>query len=401
MHDIRRLGLQVFAAPNNLTGEVQIEVKAREIDFVTSFGKNLKALLDILGITRMIRKENNSVLKTKTVKGELQSGDVGEGEEIPMSRYTVEEKPFDTIKIEKYRKGVSLEAILEKGYEAAVQDTDDEFKSDLQNVVTDKFYAQLKAGSLTGHETTWQMAVAMAIGKVVAKFQKMKRTATGVAVWVNTLDVYKYLGAADITLQTAFGFKYLTNFLGADVVFVTSEIPQNIVIATPLNNMIAYYVDPGDSEFAKAGLGFTTDSETGFIGFHSEGTYSRMISDNYQFKFGMGFLREANKLTTVPVQGMPGTTKEIGARYLIASVVVDQEPNALVDLLDLANKGENPRVTKAMLDSYIDSEEVDIDELMEKTKDFLSKTNATKKAVKEILKEYEEQMAKKRQAQEQ
>ena len=45
--------------------------------------------------------------------------------------------------------------------------------------------------------------------------------------------------------------------------------------------MIAYYVDPGDSEFAKAGLGFTTDSETGFIGFHSEGTYSRMISDNY------------------------------------------------------------------------------------------------------------------------
>ena len=281
MHDIRRLGLQVFAAPDNLTGEVQVQVKAREIDFVTSFGKNLKALLDILGITRMIRKENNSVLKTKTVKGELQSGDVGEGEEIPMSRYTVEEKPFDTIKIEKYRKGVSLEAILDKGYEAAVQDTDDEFKSDLQNVVTDKFYTQLKAGSLTGHETTWQMAVAMAIGKVVAKFQKMKRTATGVAVWVNTLDVYKYLGAADITLQTAFGFKYLTNFLGADVVFVTSEIPQNVVIATPLNNMIAYYVDPGDSEFAKAGLGFTTDSETGFIGFHSEGTYNRMISDNY------------------------------------------------------------------------------------------------------------------------
>jgi len=281
MHDIRRLGLQVFAAPNNLTGEVQIEVKAREIDFVTSFGKNLKALLDILGITRMIRKENNSVLKTKTVKGELQSGDVGEGEEIPMSRYTVEEKPFDTIKIEKYRKGVSLEAISEKGYEAAVQDTDDEFKSDLQNVVTDKFYAQLKAGSLTGHETTWQMAVAMAIGMVVAKFQKMKRTATGVAVWVNTLDVYKYLGAADITLQTAFGFEYMKNFLGADVVFISSEIPEGVVIATPLNNIVAYYVDPGDSEFVKAGLSYTTDPTTGFIGFHAQGTYERAISDMF------------------------------------------------------------------------------------------------------------------------
>ena len=110
----------------------------------------------------------------------------------------------------------------------------------------------------------------------------------------------------------------------------------------------------------------------------------------------MGFLREANKTAKIPVQGMPGTTKEVGARYLIARVVIDQEPDALVDLLDLANKGESPRVTKALLDSYIDSEEADIDALMEETKDFLSKANATKKAVKEILKEYEEQMAKKK-----
>ena len=281
MHDIRKLGLQAFAAPDGMTGSAQVQVMAREIDFVTSFGKNLQALLDILGITRMIRKENGSELKTKKVKGTLKSGEVGEGEEIPMSQYTVEEQTFDKIKIEKYRKGVSLEAIADKGYEAAVQDTDEEFKSDLRNVVSDKFYKQLMAGSLVGHEFTWQMAVAMAIGKVKDKFKKMKRTVTGVAVWVNTLDVYKYVGAADITLQTAFGFEYMKNFLGADVVFISSEIPEKVVIATPLNNMVAYYVDPGDSEFAKAGLAFTTDPETGFIGFHSEGSYGRMISDNF------------------------------------------------------------------------------------------------------------------------
>ena len=45
-------------------------------------------------------------------------------------------------------------------------------KTDLQNVVMDKLYAQLKAGSLTGHESTWQMAVAMAIGKVKDKFKR-------------------------------------------------------------------------------------------------------------------------------------------------------------------------------------------------------------------------------------
>lgn len=279
MHKIGKLGLQVFAAPENMTGQAQIQVKAREIDFVTSFGKNIQALLDILGIARMIRKENNSVLKTKKVTGTLQSGDVGEGEEIPYSRYEVVETPFDTIRIEKYRKGVSLEAIAEKGYDAAVQSTDEEFKTDLQNVVMDKFYAQLKAGSLTGHESTWQMAVAMAIGKVKDKFKKMRRSATGTALWVNTLDVYKYVGAANITLQTAFGFEYMKNFLGAEVVFISSEIPENVVIATPLNNIIGYYVDPGDSEFAKSGLVYTTDPTTNFIGFHSQGSYERAMSD--------------------------------------------------------------------------------------------------------------------------
>ena len=132
MHKIGKLGLQVFAAPDNMTGQAQIQVKAREIDFVTSFGKNIQALLDVLGIARMIKKDNNTILKTKKVTGTLQSGEVKEGEEIPYSRYVVEEIPFDTIRIEKYRKGVTLEAIAEKGYDAAVQDTDEEFKTDLQ-----------------------------------------------------------------------------------------------------------------------------------------------------------------------------------------------------------------------------------------------------------------------------
>ena len=273
--------LQLFAAPTNLTGQAQIQTRAREIDFVTSFSKNMQALLDVLGITRMIRKENGSNLSVKTASGVLQSGDVAEGDEIPLSQYEVTETVYDTLKIEKYRKAVSLESISEKGYDAAVQMTDDEFKSDLQNAVTDRFYKQLKKGSLVGHETTWQMAVAMAIGKVIDKFQKMHRTATDVALWVNTLDLYKYLGGASVTIQSAFGFKYIENFMGARVTFISSEIPENTVIATPLNNIVAYYVDPADSEFARAGLAYTTDGQTGFIGFHAQGNYDRAISDMF------------------------------------------------------------------------------------------------------------------------
>ena len=281
MHDVRRLGLQVFAAPDGMTGGPQIMVKAREIDFVTSFAKNMQALLDIMGIARMIRKENGSALKVRTASGTLESGDVAPGEEIPLSQYTVQDKVVGTIKIKKYRKGVPLEAIAEKGYAAAVDQTDQEFRSDLRNVILGNFYDVLNSGSLAGHETTWQMAVSMAIGRVKDKFEKMQRTDTGVAVFVNTIDLYKYLGGAQITTQTAFGMTYVEDYLGADVMFISSKIPENTVVATPLNNLIAYYVDPADSEFVQAGLSYTVDSETGFIGFHAQGNYERAISDMF------------------------------------------------------------------------------------------------------------------------
>lgn len=279
MNKNRKLGLQVFAAPDNMTGTAQIQVRAREIDFVTSFGQNMQALLDVMGIARMIRKENGSVLRVREASGVLQSGDVAEGDIVPLSQYEVTEKDFDTIKIQKYKKGVSIEAIAEKGYEAAVAMTDEEFTADLQNVVMTKFYDMLKMGSLTSYETSWQMAFAMAIGRVKNKFETMGRTATGIAVWVNTLDVYKYLGAAQITMQTAFGVNYVRNFMGADIMFISSQIPESTVIATPLNNIVAYYVDPSDSEFARAGLVYTTDPATGFIGFHVQGNYDRVISE--------------------------------------------------------------------------------------------------------------------------
>lgn len=109
----------------------------------------------------------------------------------------------------------------------------------------------------------------------------MQRTATGVAVFVNTIDLYKYLGGAQITTQTAFGMTYVEDYLGADVMFISSKIPENTVVATPLNNLIAYYVDPADSEFVQAGLSYTVDSETGFIGFHAQGNYERAISDMF------------------------------------------------------------------------------------------------------------------------
>ncbi len=269
--------LQLFAT--DLIDTSSLEVAAREIDFVTSFGTDLAELLEAMGITRAIKKANGTVLKTKTVSGTLKSGVVAEGDEIPLSKYKVAEKVFDSISIEKYRKAVTLEAIAERGYEVAVADTDAEFKADLQDVVLSKFYAQLKLGTLTTSKESFQMAVSTAIGEVKNKFKKMRKGVTGVVVFVNTLDVYEYLGGAQVSIQSAFGMDYIENFLGADKVFITSEIEQGEVYATPYNNIVTYYVDPSDSDFAKAGLSFTTDSETGYVGFHAQGNYVNAQSE--------------------------------------------------------------------------------------------------------------------------
>lgn len=272
-----------MAAKANLIMTNDIQVTAREIDFVTRFERNWQHLRDILGIMRPIKKQPGAVLKSKYAEGTLQSGKVAEGEEIPYSKFTVKEKSYAEMTIEKYAKAVSIEAIKDHGYENAVQMTDDEFLFQLQTDVTSRFYDYLKTGTLTSTETTFQMALAMAKGRVENKFKQMHRNVTGVVGFVNILDVYEYLGAAEITIQNQFGFQYMKDFMGFNTIFLLSdsEIPRGQVIATPVENIVLYYVDPNESDFARAGLVYTVSGETNLIGFHTQGNYHTAVSEAF------------------------------------------------------------------------------------------------------------------------
>lgn len=272
-----------MAAKANLIMTNDIQVTAREIDFVTRFERNWQHLRDILGIMRPIKKQPGATLKSKYAEGTLQSGKVAEGEEIPYSKFVVKEKKYAEMTIEKYAKAVSIEAIKDHGYENAVQMTDDEFLFQLQTDVTGRFYDYLKTGTLTSTETTFQMALAMAKGRVENKFKQMHRNVTGVVGFVNILDVYEYLGAAEITIQNQFGFQYMKDFMGFNTIFLLSdsEIPRGQVIATPVENIVLYYVDPNESDFARAGLVYTVSGETNLIGFHTQGNYHTAVSEAF------------------------------------------------------------------------------------------------------------------------
>jgi hypothetical protein len=274
-----------MAVKANLTKANDYAVTAREVDFVTRFAKNWEALREILGIVNPIEKAAGTKLTAyeARMKSEaLQGGaSVAEGDEIPYTEFEVVPKAFSDITLEKYAKAVSIESVAKWGAKAAVQKTDDAFLNELQANVMDRFYAFLATGTLTDTQATFQAAVAMSIGLVKDKFKKMHRNVTSVVTFINTLDAYEYLGAANLTVQTSFGLDYIKNFMGAQTIILSSEIARGSVISTPIDNIDLYYINPSNSDFAQLGLNYTTDGETNLIGFHANGDYSHAVGESF------------------------------------------------------------------------------------------------------------------------
>ena len=231
---------------------------------------------------RPIRKTPGTILRAYTSSITLEGGTVAEGDEIPLSLANVTEALKADVEIKKYAKAVTLEAVSKYGADIAVQKTDDAFLAELQGKVTDDFYDFLNdnAGLTVTGATNFQSAVAKSIGAVRNKWKTMRKDITEVVVFANILDAYDYLATASITIQDRFGIQYVENFMGARLI-LTSEIPAKTVIATPVENIDLYYIDPSDSDFARLGLQYTTDGVTNLIGFHAEGVYNRAMGSVY------------------------------------------------------------------------------------------------------------------------
>ena len=270
--------------PNAYSGAVGANaVTAREVDFVTRFTDNWEALREILGIMRPIRKTPGTQLVSYTASVDLEDGDIGPGYVIPYSKATVQQFTKADLDLLKYAKAVPIEDVNKYGAAVAVQKTDEAFLNELQSKVLDDFYTFLKddTAASTSTETTFQMGVAVAIGTVKDKFKKMRKNASDVVLFVNTMDAYRYLGAADITVQSAFGIDYVQNFMGARTVILSSEIEEGTIAAAPADNIVLYYVDPGDGQFAQLGLDYTVQGETNLIGFHANGNYSTAVGESF------------------------------------------------------------------------------------------------------------------------
>lgn len=293
-----------MAVITNTTTTAQITTNVKEIDFVSRFTRNWDSLREILGIMNPVRKTPGTKIVASKATVELQDGNVAEGDEVPLSQATIEPVAYEDIALKKYRKAVTAEAVAKFGAATAVQKTDDAFLVELQTEVLDEFYAFAQTGTLTGSEATFQMAVSMAVAKAKNKFKQMRLDHTRIVAFVNDLDAARYLGAAQISTQTANGIEYLKNFLGAETVILSAEIPEGTVIAIPADNIVLYYIDPADGDFRELGLEYYTgDGETNLIGIHKEGNYGRVMGETHALMGMKLFAEYIDAIAVITIAG--------------------------------------------------------------------------------------------------
>lgn len=264
-----------MAAETNLIKNNDL-ARVRQIDFVSQFGYNTKKLMELLGVMRLIPKQAGTMLKRHTVTGTLESGDVAEGDIIPLSKYTTVETPIGEITLKKWRKATSAEAILDKGYDQAVDETSDKMLQDIQgNIRTGIVDSLTIDGQPTASGANTQAALADAWGKLAVIFEN---DAVESVYFLNPMDIASYLATAQITVQQAFGFSYVENFLGLGTVILNSRITAGTFKATAKQNMVGYYVPANEDDLAKA-FDFVSD-ETGLIAVHEYADYDRLTADS-------------------------------------------------------------------------------------------------------------------------
>lgn len=263
-----------MAAEANLIKKEDL-ARVREVEFVNIFGESITKLMEALGITRKIPKQAGTVLKSYKASGTLEDGSVPEGEVIPLSHYKTEPVTYKEIVLKKWRKATSAEAIVDRGYDQAVEMTTDRMLLDVQKGIRKDFFTFLGTGTGMAAGDTLQAVLAQCWGQLQVLFEDDTIQAV---YFLNPLDVADYLSTANITMQTAFGMTYVENFLGLGRVFFNTSVPKGKVYATAQDNLVFYYIPVNGADLNEA-FSFTSDA-TGYIGIHEEPDYTNMTASD-------------------------------------------------------------------------------------------------------------------------
>lgn len=251
--------LQLFAAETGTTTSTDL-APAISVDFTSRISQNIVELQRLLGITDLIPMAAGTDIKIYKWTVSEPAAQVGEGENIGLTQVKRELANTITLDLDKYRRNTTAEAIQKVGRDLAINQSDEKLVKKVQKGIKGSLYTVLKAGTGIATGKNLQATLANLWAKLQGYYEDEDVTPI---YFVNQQDVADYLGTAQITMQTAFGFAYIENFLGLGTAIISPQVTEKKPIATARENMRGAYV-PMSGDVAKT-FSLISD-ETGLVG---------------------------------------------------------------------------------------------------------------------------------------
>lgn len=260
MNKMKKFNLQLFSVPENETVTSDLE-PAISVDFTTRLNSNITELQNLLGIVDLEPMSAGTLIKVYKMEQVNTPEQVAEGEFIPLTKINRTLAKTIELKLNKYRKQTTAESIQKVGRNMAINQTDEKLVSGIRKDIKKNFYDILLTGTGSATGTTLQASLAAGWGKVKKFYEDEDATPI---FFVSSDDVADYLGSAQITMQNAFGWTYIENFLGLGTAIVTPSLAKGKTIATAKENLRGAYVPAGSGDLAQS-FNLTADT-TGLVG---------------------------------------------------------------------------------------------------------------------------------------
>lgn len=256
----KKFDLQLFTVPTNETVTTDL-APAISVDYTSRIAENITALQELLGVTELQPMAAGSTIKvySETVTMGTQ---VAEGEQLKLSKVSRQVAATYELTLKKYLKEVTAESIQKFGRDRAINRTDDKLIGEIRKGIKTDFFTLLGTGTGTAASgSTLQQVLANVWAALQTTFEDKDVTPV---FFVSPTDVANYLGLATITMQTAFGFSYVENFLGLGKAIINPGLTAGTVIGTVEENLNGAYVPATGGDLAES-FNLTSD-ESGLVG---------------------------------------------------------------------------------------------------------------------------------------
>lgn len=256
----KKFDLQLFTVPINETVTTDL-APAISVDYTSRIAENITALQELLGVTELQPMAAGSTIKvySETV---TMGAQVAEGEQLNLSKVSRQVAATYELTLKKYLKEVTAESIQKFGRDRAINRTDDKLIGEIRKGIKTDFFTLLGTGTGTAASgSTLQQVLANVWAALQTTFEDKDVTPV---FFVSPTDVANYLGLATITMQTAFGFSYVENFLGLGKAIINPGLTAGTVIGTVEENLNGAYVPATGGDLAES-FNLTSD-ESGLVG---------------------------------------------------------------------------------------------------------------------------------------